>query len=215
LARSGEYSVLHTFDGGVDGANLVAGLIRDSAGNLYGTTYQGGSGQCNYQAGGCGILFRIDPSGTETILHTFIGSDGAAPYGGLVQDAGGNIYGTTGMGGSGPCQGGCGIVFKFDSNGVYSIVHSFAGVEGAVPLGDLILDAAGNLYGVTAAGGVANVGTVYRIDPAGNHVTLHSFDGRTSGFDPGQVHLLRYKGGIFGTTVNGGFGDGVVFKLVP
>src|SRR5262249_52897026 len=97
LARSGKYTVLHTFDGGVDGANLVAGLIRDSVGNLYGTTYQGGSGQCNYQAGGCGILFRIDPSGTETILHTFVGSDGAAPYGGLVQDAGGNIYGTTAM----------------------------------------------------------------------------------------------------------------------
>src|SRR5262249_9346839 len=133
LARSGEYTVLHTFDGGVDGANLVAGLIRDSLGNLYGTTYQGGSGQCNYQAGGCGILFRIDPSGTETILHTFVGSDGAAPYGGLVQDAGGNIYGTTAMGGSGPCQGGCGVVFKFASNGVFSIVHSFAGAEGAVP----------------------------------------------------------------------------------
>ncbi len=212
LTHDGKETVLHIFNGGTDGANMVAGVVRDAAGNLYGTTYQGGSGQCDYQAGGCGILFALDPSGNETILHTFTGhADGAAPFGGLVQDPSGNLYGTASQGGASNS----GVVFKWDSAGNFSVLHSFSGLDGSGPQGDLLRDSRGNLYGTTALGGAYNAGTVFRLDPAGNVRVLYSFTGGADGAYPAQLRLLLYKRNLYGTTSGGGAGYGVVFKLTP
>ena len=106
---SPSYTVLHSFTGGPDGADPYAGLIRDGAGNLYGTTAFGG-------ASGAGVAFKLTPTGTYKVLHSFTGgADGAYPYGGLVQDAASNLYGTTTGGGVANkqiCPSGCGVVFK-------------------------------------------------------------------------------------------------------
>jgi uncharacterized repeat protein (TIGR03803 family) len=120
------------------GARPNAGLIGDRAGNLYGTTQQGGTNSY-------GVVFEVAPNGTETVLHTFAGSDGAYPVGGLIRDAQGNFYGTTQHGGTSDN----GTVFKLTKNGTESVLHSFAGCDGALPYGGLIEDKAGNLYGTT------------------------------------------------------------------
>jgi uncharacterized repeat protein (TIGR03803 family) len=112
--------VLHSFTGGADGGLPLAGVIEDAAGNLYGTTLLGGldSSYCGFS---CGVVFKLDTAGNETVLYSFTGlADGDEPYSGLIQDAAGNLYGTTGYGGdfSGTfCQeyGGCGVVFKVAS----------------------------------------------------------------------------------------------------
>lgn len=217
LDRTGEETVLHTFNGGTDGANMVAGVVRDAQGNLYGTTYQGGTGHCSYQAGGCGIIFKLDTSNNETILYTFEGgADGAAPFGGMVQDAAGNFYGTASFAGSELCSSGCGVVFKVDSLGNFSVFHSFDGPNGWDPNGDLIIDRQGNIYGATALGGAYNSGVVYRLSATGEETLLYSFTGGADGAIPGQVRLLLYKGSLYGTTSAGGeSGLGVVFKLTP
>jgi uncharacterized repeat protein (TIGR03803 family) len=111
LSLAGQQTVLHPFAGGSDGAFPAAGLVRDSAGNLYGTTSLGGTSAARQCVGvGCGIVFKLDASGTETILHSFHFSDGDSPQVGLVRDQRGNLYGTTAFGGSTDCN--CGVVFK-------------------------------------------------------------------------------------------------------
>jgi uncharacterized repeat protein (TIGR03803 family) len=145
-------TVLYSFTGSpADGQNPYAGLIADPAGNLYGTTFAGGSGACS---NGCGTLFKLDPASlTETVLYSFTGSpaDGSSPYAGLVRDSGGNLYGTTAYGGASES----GVVFKLDTAGTESVLYSFTGgVDGGVPRAPLIMDTAGNLYGTTYYGGV-------------------------------------------------------------
>jgi len=99
LSPAGDYTVLYTFSGGADGGNPVAGVVRDQAGNLYGTTQYGGRAGC--VATGCGVVYRVDPAGQETVLHTFTGgSDGGDPYAGVILDAAGNLYGTASAGGA-------------------------------------------------------------------------------------------------------------------
>jgi uncharacterized repeat protein (TIGR03803 family) len=112
LDTAGTETVLDTFKGGADGANPQAGVIRDSAGNLYGSTYYGGNG---IGTGGHGVVFKLDITGTETVLHTFTGgADGANPGEVVIRDSAGNLYGTTLNGGIGVCnfREGCGVVFK-------------------------------------------------------------------------------------------------------
>ena len=124
LDQSGKETVLYSFSGAADGAVPLASVIRDSAGNLYGTTYNGGDltdSPCA-SLGGCGVVFKLDRAGNETILHTFTGgTDGANPSANLILDEDGNLYGTTSFGGDvtdSPCSavGGCGVVFKIDLN---------------------------------------------------------------------------------------------------
>lgn len=106
LHQTGAETVLYKFTGGDDGANPSAALIRDPAGNVYGTTVSGG-------ASGMGVVFMLSPTGQQTVLHSFTGgSDGANPYGALLRDSEGNLYGTTYGGGSTACSGGCGVVFR-------------------------------------------------------------------------------------------------------
>jgi uncharacterized repeat protein (TIGR03803 family) len=125
LMPSGALTVLYSFTGGSDGGDPTAGLIADTAGNLYGTTLEGGAtGSCN-RPYGCGTVFQLTPSGTLTVLHTFTGSDGAGPEAGLIADAAGNLYGTTHSGGAGTsCVQGCGTVFEL------TMPASLAGVPG-------------------------------------------------------------------------------------
>jgi uncharacterized repeat protein (TIGR03803 family) len=132
---------------GPDAALPEAGLVRDPAGNLYGTTNQGGTA-------GLGAVFRIAPDGTELVLHSFAGgaSDGAYPQqGSLLLDAEGSLYGTTGSGGNG-----YGTVFRLDPSGKLTLLHSFTNVDGNFPVAALGQDAAGNLYGTTEFGGIGD-----------------------------------------------------------
>jgi uncharacterized repeat protein (TIGR03803 family) len=106
------FSVLYAFSGGADGSEAYGALVMDKAGNLYGTTVEGGSPTCNFGLG-CGVVFKLDTTGKETVLHRFSGGkDGALPASGLIHDSAGNLYGTAPRGGSNACNGGCGVVFK-------------------------------------------------------------------------------------------------------
>jgi uncharacterized repeat protein (TIGR03803 family) len=159
FGSAGGEGVIYSFTGGADGRFPWGGLIRDTAGNFYGTTSARGSGKaCAY---GCGTAFKLDRAGKFTLLHSFAGgTDGAYPLSRLVRDAAGNLYGTTEQGGGSGCGGaGCGTIFKIDSSGKESILYAFAGPpDGQFPIGGLILDGAGNLYGTTIQGGFYGAG---------------------------------------------------------
>jgi len=150
LDTTGTETVLYSFTRGADGGGPKAGLIRDSAGNLYGTTEFGG-------ASGFGVVFKLGMTGTETVLYSFTGgADGANFSAGLIADSAGNLYGTTASGGaSSGCGGGCGVVFKLDTTGTETVLHSFTGgAGGAGPSGGLSQDSTGNLYGTAEYDGV-------------------------------------------------------------
>lgn len=208
--KEGNATVLHSFTGGEDGATPYAGLVRDDAGHMYGTTYNGGL-KLTACAMGCGVVFEIDPNGQERVIHQFSsGTDGAFPVGGLILDHNGDIYGATESGGTYNF----GMVFKIDSKGIETVVHYFAGPpEGQFPFGRLIRDAAGNFYGTTSGGG-AGFGTVYKMTPSGTVTVLHSFAGAPDGSSP-EAGLLRDENGdLYGTTFSGGTNDvGTVYKV--
>jgi uncharacterized repeat protein (TIGR03803 family) len=241
VAADGTFTVLYTFKGGSDGAFPVRSqLVLDKAGNFYGTTWNGGSKnpECGYAEGsGCGVIYKVDPSGTETVLYRFTGgADGAAPDG-LVQDAFGNLYGTAVQGGSGSCTtfvpAGCGTVWKLDTKNHLTVLHNFAGSpsDGAYPYSGVIRDTQGNLYGVTVGGGdpacteESGCGVAFKVSASGKKFTvLHSFmpDG-LDGFWPVGAPVLDKSGDLYGTTGWGGnfnqypctngYGCGVVFKI--
>jgi hypothetical protein len=201
-AQTQTFTLLHTFSGAPDGAYPLAGLVQDAAGNLYGTTGQGGitAGVCtDATAGrtGCGTVFKLDPTGAETVLYRFMGgADGLAPNW-LVRDAAGNLYGTASVVGSAS-----GLVFKLDPSGTLTVLHS-----GGSP-GGLVMDAAGNIYGTSSDG-------IFKLDPAGTFTVLDSTAGS------GATLALDAAGNLYGTTGYGGntggacanSGCGFVFKL--
>jgi uncharacterized repeat protein (TIGR03803 family) len=216
LDRTGKETVLHSFTGGADGSCPIAGLLRDPAGNLYGTTTRGGASACDPPYG-CGTVFKVDTSGNETVLYRFTGPpDGQYPEANLVRDAAGNLYGTTALGGASACYPpyGCGTVFRLDTTGGEVVLHRFTGgADGAEPLAGLVRDAAGNLYGTTGYGGLRDKGTVFKLDTTGKENVLHSFTG-----PDGQLPFAGLRrdaaGALYGTTVLGGaFRLGTVFKL--
>lgn len=171
IASDGTFSTLYSFkginSGGNDGNFPLSTLIEDDAGNLYGTTWSGGVSldrSCN----GCGTIFKIDPEGAETVLYTFPGgAGGQQPEGGVVRDAQGNLYGTAYGGGDLHCQKhvGCGIAYKLTPDGTFTVIHVFEKTDGAYPVGGLIGDGAGNLYGTTTAGGAYGGGTIFELTP--------------------------------------------------
>lgn len=167
LTATGKFQLLHSFSG-PDGYYPNPDLIRDTTGNLYGTTRFGGSNAACTIGGGCGTVFEITASGTEIVLYSFGGgSDGLCPDVGLVRDRAGNLYGTTSLGGINSCfSGSCGVVFKLAPDGTQTVLHSFAGgADGANPNGALALDSKGNLYGTTLYDGAHGYGTVFKVTP--------------------------------------------------
>jgi uncharacterized repeat protein (TIGR03803 family) len=144
---------LYLFGAYPDGSDPRAPLIQDSAGNLYGTTFYGG-------LYGAGTVFKLDRTGHETVLYNFQGSnDGANPWSGLVEDAEGNLYGTTNHAGGG-CY--CGTVYKLDAQNNFSVLHTFTGSDGQYPEAPLLFYN-GALYGVTSSGGSPGTGTIFKI----------------------------------------------------
>jgi uncharacterized repeat protein (TIGR03803 family) len=221
-------SVIHLFNG-YDGAFPVAGVIFDAAGNLYGTTVEGGFSFC--KGHGCGTVFKLRPNGdgswTESVIHSFSdGQDDRYPFAGLILDAAGNLYGATGEGGGFGCGGyGCGTVFKLKpyKNGSWAetVIYSFKddGKDGTSPPGGMTLDRVGNLYGTTFYGGTGNYGTVFKLAPTAKgqwkETLLHSFTDQP-GAHPDAGVIFDGHGGLYGTT----FGDhittwGSVFEITP
>ncbi len=209
--------LLHAFTGGADGASPQAGLIQDKAGNLFGTTAYGG-------VFNVGTVFKLDKSGNESVLYTFTGgADGAYPYGPLLQDATGNLYGTTLSGGDLTCghSAGCGTVFKLDATGKETVLHTFAGgTDGVDPYGNLFRDAGGNFYGITLIGGNHNCntplgcGVVFKLDANGKETVLHTFSGGADGAGPSSGVIRDAAGNLFGTTQSGGRSNsGTVFQV--
>jgi uncharacterized repeat protein (TIGR03803 family) len=212
-ARAQTYgeSLLHSFKGAPDGASPAAGLIRDAAGNLYGTTLLGGDPSCTqWQGNLCGVVFKIANTGTEKVLYRFTGTpDAASPLAGVVRDAAGNLYGTAWAGG---VSGGCGAVYKV-SKGKETVLHSFGATDGCQPDAALIRDKAGNLYGTTGGGGPSGYGTVFKLDTSGTETVLHFFGGPPDGESPFAGLVRDAKGNFYGTTINGGIGYGTVYEV--
>jgi len=230
--------VLYSFQGGADGSFPFASLVRDSSGNLYGTTSAGGTGSCT---GGCGTVFELSPSPgswQETIIHTFSGGDdGATPWAPLIFDSAGNLYGTTSAGGTV----GNGTVFELSlSHGVWqeTVLYAFSGGagEGIGPQAPVVFDSAGNLFGTTTYGGnsdgacanFGSCGTVFELTPtdgAWNETILYEFTATNGdGSNPYAAVIVDSSGNLYGTTLQGGevpcisdyfFGCGTAFELSP
>jgi uncharacterized repeat protein (TIGR03803 family) len=216
--------ILHSFsdsENGGDGGGPFSVPIFDAAGNLYGTTSVGGT----Y---GAGTVFELTPTESgewaEKILYSF-GSyvnDGTNPYAGVTLDAAGNLYGTAHQGGD-TVEHLWGIVFELTpaAGGTWTetVLHNFeSGTDGAYPLGALVLDAAGNLYGTTNAGGIAGEGTAFELTPAdGNWIeTILADFGNTNGANPQSGLTFGQQGNLYGTTMRGGAGKvGVLFAIKP
>ena len=210
LDTAGTETVLHSFVAGSDGLESYAGLVRDAARNLYGTTMNGGNPELD-DGYGNGMVFKIDKTGKEKVLYKFGGSpDGAFPSAGLVRDNAGNLYGTTTYGGGG-CD--CGTVFKVDTSGKETVLHTLTGTDGIYPYGGLIRDAAGNLYGTASGGGLYGAGTVFELDTSGSETVLYKFTGYSDGAGPIGGLVRDNAGNLYGTAGGGGAGHGTVFKV--
>jgi uncharacterized repeat protein (TIGR03803 family) len=217
-------TVLYNFTGGADGGQPYGSLVFDTAGNLYGTTNFGGSSNCSQ---GCGTVFELTPGSggwAESVLYTFTGgSDGREPSARLLLDASGNLYSTTMYGGNigSACSTGCGTIFKLThgSNGwTESVLYAFeGGADGASPYDGLAFDATGNLYGTAYSGGTGS-GSVFKLAPGSSGWTetvLHTFTGGSDGKYPYGDLILSAAGNLYGTAYQGGGGYGVVFQLSP
>lgn len=153
--KTGKVTIIYKFQGAPDGNSPIGSLALDKAGNLYGATWVGGNSSACVPSG-CGTVYKIDPSGKETVLHKFSVSDGFLPEGGLVIDPAGNLYGTTFSGGTNPAcnPDGCGTVYKMDTAGNETVLYSFGnGTDGGFPVAGVVLDPAGSLYGAALYGG--------------------------------------------------------------
>lgn len=213
-AQAYAQKVLYSFTGGEDGGYPVASLLLDSKGDLFGTTEEGGDAKCGYHGLGCGVVFKLDSAGDETVLYTFAGPpDLEDPTSGLVMDAAGNLYGTT-IGNSG--NGGYnGAVYEITASGKEKTLFVFQGTpDGSFPFAALLLDAKGYLYGTTRLGGASNGGTVFRLSQTGKEKILYSFSGFPDAWGPWGGVISDAKGNFYGMTEMGGSsGAGAVFKL--
>jgi uncharacterized repeat protein (TIGR03803 family) len=210
--------IIWSFGNGTDGANPEGSLVSDSAGNLYGTTERGG-------VQNSGTVYELSEAGgtwTDAVLHSFGATpqDGLTPMSTLAFDASGNLYGTTQTGGSG-----YGTVFELSSvgggNWTETVLHNFAsGSDGSGPGSEqLVLDAAGNLYGTTSYGGSHTAGTVFELSPSlggWTETVIHSFGGVNDGEFPYAGVILDSAGNLYGATLEGGnSGSGIVYEITP
>jgi uncharacterized repeat protein (TIGR03803 family) len=195
-------------------------LETDSAGNIYGTTVLGGD-----FGGGTVFQLRPTPDGwVHTVLYSFTGgADGGEPYKGVTLDREGNLYGTAVTGGSGSCEGGCGVVYKLTKSGgtwTQTVIHAFTGGDdGSGPGARVTVDQSGNVYGMTPTGGANGLGTIYKIHQAGdawNFTVIHPFTGGADGASGSAGRMILRKGRLYGAATTGGnYGSGVVFELTP
>ena len=221
-------TVLYDFLGGSDGAlPYGARLIFDAAGNLYGTAFSGGSGNCPGSPGGCGVVYKLTASNgswSYKVLYSFAGgpSDGASPQAGVIFDQAGNLYGTTEFGGAY----GYGTVYELTPSGsgwtenvLYSFQNTKQSQDGGQPFGGLVFDPLGNLYGATTIGGVGGGGTVFELTPSGagwSFRTLYGFASAPGHLAGGPTASLVFDNGgnLYGATAgDGAYGKGAVFKL--
>jgi len=226
ISASGKETVLHSFVGGKDGSTPTSGLTMDAQGNLYGTTYTGGSTDC-FNGYGCGVVYELSPrqgGWKETILYAFKGgSDGGLlSFGNLARDTDGNLYGTTMYGGNRPWPHGGGVVYKLThrhGRWVHTTLYAFGTTskkDGATPYGGVNLDAKGNVYGTTFYGGSAGAGTVFELDAVGSETFLFSFGISGDGEFPEAGLVRDGAGNLYGTTMSGGDPScvcGTAFKL--
>jgi len=198
-------TTLYRFTGGTDGSTPQSSLLLDAHGNLYGTTVYGGA-NCT-DSRGCGTIFRLNPTtGKYAVLHRFRGpADGLYPLAGLVRDAAGNLFGTTST--YGPNGGG--TVFMIDSLRQLTTMHAFFGgaTDGYNPRAGVFLDSSGFIYGTTDQGGTFNLGTVFKINGAGDLIDLYSFTGMPDGALP-EAALSSQQGLFYSTTFSGGANNG-------
>jgi|ERR1700683_5527935 len=209
LTPDGAFTVLHSFTGGYA---YPSALTLDAAGNLYGFEYATNAN---------GSVFKVTPDGTYSVVYNFCSlsncADGSAPAGSLIVNSAGNLYGTTNRGG----QFNQGAVFELTPDYVESVLYSFTGgSDGGNPVGKLTQDAAGNMYGVTYAGGSTSssgYGTAFKITPSGVESVLYSFcqlTNCTDGARPAGALVLDDSGNFYGTSILGGTNNsGVVFKV--
>jgi uncharacterized repeat protein (TIGR03803 family) len=211
ITASGSESVLHSFTGHKDGASPTAALTVVN-GTLYGVTFAGGGSGC-FAGTGCGIVFAMSPSGSETVLHSFgLRGDGKHPSGPLTY-ANGKLYGVTEHGGAHDC----GTVFEIGPSGKERVLYSFKGIpDGCQPSGNLAF-LRGALYGTTSTSGAHTAGCVFKVSLTGQESVLHSFAGK-DGIGP-VSGLIAFGGKLYGTTPLGGtpqgLGHGVVFAISP
>jgi uncharacterized repeat protein (TIGR03803 family) len=214
IGPGNQFTTLYNFQGNPKSSEPVA-LI--AAGDKFFGSAASGGGFFS------GTVFQLDRTG-EKLLYGFVGGADGSGSGGLMRDTAGNLYGASG-GGNLTCNApfGCGLIFRIDSGGNYSVLHVFVGPDGMFPQGPLVRDAGGNLYGVTISGGALNSGTVFKLTPAGILTTLYSFTGGADGEQPHGGLVRDSAGNLFGTAFAGGivndtcfgFGCGVVFQLSP
>jgi uncharacterized repeat protein (TIGR03803 family) len=209
MSPDGTVTTLHSFDGS-DGQGAET-VMQASDGNFYGSAAGGGNGH--------GTIFKIDTTGTLTLLHIFSGPDGFAPTGPIIEGGDGYLYGTTDYGGESSCQSiGCGTVFRISKIGAFTMLYGFTGPDGEYPIGGVIQDSHGNLYGTTYAGGAYGgcydrCGTVFQLTLGGTLTTLHNFAGPDGG-SPGGWLLQVADGTFYGTTSYGGaYDSGTVFRM--
>ncbi len=232
FAASDHFKTVYSFKGGPDGM-VPSPVVMDSAGNLYGTVQSGGTNNQNCYLG-CGAVFELSPTTagcwTKKTLYRFTGdADGGNPFGGVVLDAAGNLFGTTGHGGgtiSACSGGGCGTIFELSPTATgwaQKTLYSFTGgADGGQPL-TLIEDASGNLYGVTQVGGNGGGGTVFELSPDGSGGWIESTAYALAVRGLGPTLMIDSSGNLFGTTSAGGnlkgscatLGCGTVFELSP
>ena len=202
VAQAQTYSVVHSFRGEPDGADPQASLIQDPAGNLYGTTSEGGKTNA-------GSVFTLNTSGNESVLHSFTQNrhDGSFPEARLAISGTGELYGTTYEGG--PAD--AGAVFQMSRSGSEKVIYSFlGGDDGAALAANVIRDTEGNLYGTTRYGGDLSCdngngcGMVFKLDPTGQLTVLYRFTGGSDGAEPLGGLLRDNANNLYGTTLYGG-----------
>jgi len=209
--------LIYSFAGSGDGEYTDTELVMDSAGNLYGTSVQGG-------IYGGGTVFQVTPAGVHTVLYDFTGgADGGEPYKGVTLDAQGNLYGTAVTGGGGSCEGGCGVTFKLSNSGgvwTQSVIHTFTGgKDGSGPGSPVAIDEQGNVYGTTPTGGANGMGVVYQLRPGATGGwtlrVIHTFTGGSDGGGGSASRLMiDATGNLYGVcTVGGTNGFGTVYKM--
>lgn len=223
------YTILHRFTGGADGAFPYSSVVFDQAGNLYGTTTAGGYVSPGVCSAGCGVIYELSPSHggwTESVLYSFMGgNDGYVAYAGLTIDGDGNLYGTTEDGGNL----GLGTVYELARSGSgwsKTTLYMFQSLaDGAYPEGGLILDSAGNLYGTTANGGntlgvcgLQGCGTVFSLSPANGsweHSVLYAFTNSYQDSNPRASLVMNAGGTLYGATTGSSGLSGNIFELAP